>query len=345
MRAKYSEEVLKVPNITQSDPTAVYELFQDLKITESVTNHLLDPNKEVLNKQFKVKKLSDTDKDTTSSSSSIKAKPPSQPTLEETKDHRPKKIEIVKKPYTKLNTPAAKIAQWIEVPIKELREFCDYEIKYESVKAEDIICSICRYEHYDNMFGMSQATIEKLNYEMVHGAKNIDVVMFSRCKGHFYHKDCAEQLVKNKKSLRCAVCGAIYGVLEGDMPNGTMKVRTINNVHCAGYEKYGTIEIAYYIPNGVRDGISYYGASRIAYLPDNEEGRGVLALLRKAFDRKLTFIVGTSVTTGQTNCVVWSGIHHKTCTHGGSTSYGYPDPTYFNRVREELAARGVLPDG
>ncbi len=70
----------------------------------------------------------------------------------------------------------------------------------------------------------------------------------------------------------------------------------------------------------------------------------MLALLVKAFERKLTFIVGTSVTTGATDTVVWSGIHHKTNTHGGSSCFGYPDPTYFNRVTLELADRGVILD-
>jgi hypothetical protein len=36
---------------------------------------------------------------------------------------------------------------------------------------------------------------------------------------------------------------------------------------------------------------------------------------------------------------VWSGIHHKTNPQGGT--FGYPDPTYLNRVTLELADRGV----
>ena len=44
----------------------------------------------------------------------------------------------------------------------------------------------------------------------------------------------------------------------------------------------------------------------------------------------MTFIVGTSLTTGQTNTAVWAGIHHKTSSHGGP--FGYPDKTYFSRV-------------
>lgn len=42
--------------------------------------------------------------------------------------------------------------------------------------------------------------------------------------------------------------------------------------------------------------------------------------------------------------VVWQGIHHKTSTSGGTSMFGYPDPTYFQRVRDELAGRGVTED-
>jgi len=70
---------------------------------------------------------------------------------------------------------------------------------------------------------------------------------------------------------------------------------------------------------------------RTAYLPDNKEGREILALFEIAWERKLLFTVGRSVTTGQDNQVVWGGIHQKTSTSGGATSFGYPDPTYFDR--------------
>ena len=78
-------------------------------------------------------------------------------------------------------------------------------------------------------------------------------------------------------------------------------------------------------------------------MPDCPEGREILVLLRKAFDNRMTFVVGTSVTTGHQNVVVWNGIHHKTNISGGATAYGYPDPTYFNRVKQELADKGVFP--
>jgi len=64
-------------------------------------------------------------------------------------------------------------------------------------------------------------------------------------------------------------------------------------------------------------------------------------LLKEAFARKLIFTVGRSVTTGMDNQIVWNGIHHKTSTMGGVASFGYPDLTYFSRVKEELAAKGI----
>lgn len=45
---------------------------------------------------------------------------------------------------------------------------------------------------------------------------------------------------------------------------------------------------------------------------------------------------------GTENCIVWNGVHHKTRTSGGSARYGYPDETYFNRVKQEMALKGVV---
>lgn len=69
----------------------------------------------------------------------------------------------------------------------------------------------------------------------------------------------------------------------------------------------------------------------------------VLELLKTAWSRRLTFTIGTSVTTGESNTVVWNEIHHKTQvnnTHG----HGYPDPNYLENVTLELAAQGVVED-
>ena len=77
------------------------------------------------------------------------------------------------------------------------------------------------------------------------------------------------------------------------------------------------IECCYYKINTLFLGQRYSGTTRTAYLPDNNEGRHVLSLLKRAFDARLIFTVGTSHTTGLTNTVVWNDIHHKTNTRGG----------------------------
>lgn len=112
-------------------------------------------------------------------------------------------------------------------------------------------------------------------------------------------------------------------------------------VRCDGYPECGTIVINYSMASGKRGDIQFPGTHRTAYLPDNKEGNEVLNLLDEAFKRKLIFTIGRSVTTGRDNQIVWNGIHHKTNTAGGSSHFGYPDPTYFSRVKLELAAKGV----
>ncbi|KAJ7374754.1 E3 ubiquitin-protein ligase dtx3l [Desmophyllum pertusum] len=114
-----------------------------------------------------------------------------------------------------------------------------------------------------------------------------------------------------------------------------------------GYYDCGTITIDYSFPSGTQrpehpnPGQRYDGTHRTAYLPDNYEGREVLQLLRRAFDARMVFTVGTSVTSGQQNQVTWNDIHHKTSMSGGPQGFGYPDPGYLRRVKEDLAAKGI----
>ena len=67
----------------------------------------------------------------------------------------------------------------------------------------------------------------------------------------------------------------------------------------------------------------------------------MLELLKVAWDRRLTFTIGTSVTTGAVDTVVWNEIHHKTESNSNHSGHGYPDPGYLDRVLLELAAQGV----
>lgn len=76
-------------------------------------------------------------------------------------------------------------------------------------------------------------------------------------------------------------------------------------------------------------GKRFEGIQRTAYLPDNQEGKEVLHLLKKAFDQKLIFTVGTSVTTGMDNQVTWNDIHHKTSMTGGPGRYSSQISSFF----------------
>lgn len=167
-----------------------------------------------------------------------------------------------------------------------------------------------------------------------------EIVKLRKCKGHFFHKSCISQAFTSAESVKCPVCGQIYGDLTGSMPDGSMQVTLEPRVHCEGHPRCGTWVLLYAFPSGQLGGTAFTGTQRRAFLPNSAGGREVLRLLICAFYRRQSFTVGTSVTTGAANTVVWA-VHHKTNLSGGATKYGYPDETYFERVSEELAARGV----
>ncbi len=209
-----------------------------------------------------------------------------------------------------------------------------YKQKYEKSKERDK-CSICLCEFYEDELKMYEQNPNDIE---VFQNFQYNVVLLENCVDHFFHIECLDNLISGKTSFKCPVCSKIYGILTGNMPYGTFNAYKFNQ-RCQGYN-CDSIVIQYNFPNGQ----GYTGTSRTCYLPNNKEGREVLALLYIAFQRKLTFVVGTSITTGRKNTVVWNGIHHKTSLYGGPTYFGYPDPNYFNRVKEELAARGVTKE-
>ncbi|CAD8187421.1 unnamed protein product [Paramecium pentaurelia] len=211
-----------------------------------------------------------------------------------------------------------------ELYIKMKQDFSKFQMSIvdQPQFSEDgsiIVCPIC----YDPSFADSNIQ---------------DKYVVSMSCSHQFHYVCLQPLLNNN-FLKCPVCNQIVGQLKGDQPDGIMEVKTIKQ-RCEGY-KCNTIQIKYIFHNGLRNGKYFSGTTRFAYLPENEEGKYVLSLLRKAFDQKLVFTIGTSLTTGQDNCIVWNGIHHKTSLDGGPQNYGYPDPTYFDRVLDELKQKGI----
>lgn len=170
------------------------------------------------------------------------------------------------------------------------------------------------------------------------------VVQLSNCT-HKFHQDCIIPVVRGR-CVQCPVCLSCNGVMTGLQPPGTMDIIHVN-ASLPGYPGTDTIVVTYIIPDGMQipghpsPGLPFSGTEREAYFPATAEGARVVELLKIAFTRRLIFSVGTSATTGQSDCVIWNSIHHKTQPAGGAEQHGYPDPTYLSRVTEELAAVGV----
>uniref|UniRef100_A0A8C5WDI6 E3 ubiquitin-protein ligase n=1 Tax=Leptobrachium leishanense TaxID=445787 RepID=A0A8C5WDI6_9ANUR len=169
-----------------------------------------------------------------------------------------------------------------------------------------------------------------------------DKTILEKCK-HEFCKICIEKCLEQKPV--CPICTTRYGVVRGNQPDGTMRETMIHH-SLPGYDCH-TIQLDYHFSSGTQGdnhpnpGRPYHGTHRTAYLPDDTEGREILQLLRKAFDQRLVFTVGESRTTGAKDCVTWNDIHHKTSRHGGPGNFGYPDPQYLKRVRDELKAKGI----
>ncbi|XP_078668871.1 E3 ubiquitin-protein ligase TRIM71-like [Branchiostoma floridae x Branchiostoma belcheri] len=136
--------------------------------------------------------------------------------------------------------------------------------------------------------------------------------------------------------------------LKGNQPPGLMDWYTSHGTGLPGYVNCGTIVISYNFPDGIQGpehpnpGRPYKGNSWKAYLPNNKEGRDLVQLLKRAFDKRLVFTIRTClITTGATDTVIWNDIQHKTSILGGVFSDGYPDPEYLTRLRKQLAAKGI----
>jgi deltex len=64
-------------------------------------------------------------------------------------------------------------------------------------------------------------------------------------------------------------------------------------------------------------------------------------LILSVLDRYIFMLPNCILVTGLDNNIVWNGAHHKTSPCGGTSQYGWPDNTYFFRVKEELKSKGI----
>lgn len=223
--------------------------------------------------------------------------------------------------------------------VRKLYSICEFIILNNQTTKfnDDDKCGICLFELTEA--GITNDVHDNNEH---HNKCENHLIKIISCTNHYFHLDCLEKLIDNKDFFQCPVCTKISGIRKGDMPNGTMKGNIIKQ-KCDSYS-CPTIEIEYKFPDGISNGIKYTGTYRLCYLPLNEEGIEICGLLIEAFKRRLTFTIGTSLTTGVKNTVIWNGIHHKTNVSGGTLHYGYPDNTYFLRVSQELSSKGVLKD-
>lgn len=163
---------------------------------------------------------------------------------------------------------------------------------------------------------------------------------------HAFHEACILDAMNHID--KCPVCRKpISGKPQGKSPSGSMTTELMPAL-CPGFgDGCNTIELTYNIPSGIQrpyhenPNDRYDGTCRIAYVPNNEGGRGLLLRLKYAFRNGLTFRVGTSLTTGQKNQVTWTSIHHKTSLSGGA--HGFPDDSYISNCNSSLDALQVPP--
>jgi len=234
----------------------------------------------------------------------------------------------------------AALTNWINIGQRLLYERLKDQFDNKHRKdGENETCCVCMCELYE--YENFKDDPEKYTNEDL-----TDIVQLEHCEDHYFHKECILGCYSSHGDcLKCPVCTRIYGILKGDQPDGSMQIDFYpkSDMSAEDYSDCGVIQISYQFPDGHRNGVYYRGTSRTAYLPDNKEGNQILEMLKTAFHRRLSFTVGDSVTTGRKNVVVWNSIHHKTSLNGGTSNYGYPDPTYFFRVSNELAAKGIFP--
>ncbi|XP_078364698.1 E3 ubiquitin-protein ligase TRIM45-like [Oculina patagonica] len=163
--------------------------------------------------------------------------------------------------------------------------------------------------------------------------ENKEAVYPSQC-GHHFCKSC-----RNKLRL-CIMCGQDM-VIPGNQPAGHVTCRTDLEHSLPGYEDCGTIIIGCNFDKGIQGpehpnpGLRYWCLFCTAYLPNNPEGQEMCNLLKKAFDGRLLF------TIGEENTIVSNGIELKTSSSGDSAKCGYPDPGYLDRLKSQLAEKGI----
>ena len=138
---------------------------------------------------------------------------------------------------------------------------------------------------------------------------------------------------------------------QGPCPAGELTIR-LSKTPCPGFKPAcGTIELVYKIPDGPAQsafhphpGQPYTGAHRMAFLPDNAEGRRLLTRYQVAWLRGHSLEIGYSVALKRDNQVKWrDSLPHKTSLVASKTNpdFSFPDPKFLDKAEQALNALGV----
>lgn len=131
------------------------------------------------------------------------------------------------------------------------------------------------------------------------------------------------------------------GKTDKSLVKGTMTVRILTTpmiISTTGTSVDSVIQMnSEYEGGRTSDGV-YSGRRETAYLPNNEAGQMTLGLIIHAFKQGILYVPG-ELSTGEYGLV--RNIHQKTAMTGGTSSYGWPDDTYFERVMGELIDSGI----
>ncbi|KAL4503093.1 hypothetical protein ABPG72_014322 [Tetrahymena utriculariae] len=222
--------------------------------------------------------------------------------------------------------------------MKTIDDIFKQERGIQNQKWQEEICCICQCDLFENIDQYSQEDFLK----QLQNSSDEDPINLAHCESHFFHKSCLQMMIQSTY-IKCPVCSKIYGVMIGDQPPGTMQIYLDKYQSCDGYPNISTIVIEMNMNSTTKNGNYVPSTSRVGYLPNTKEARKILEMFKIAFKRRLLYTIGKSVTTGKDNRIIWNGVHFKTNTYGGSSSFGYPDPTYFQRVTQELSLKGIYP--
>jgi len=158
-----------------------------------------------------------------------------------------------------------------------------------------------------------------------------------------------EALIKSSSNtfIECPYCKTVYGTKMGNMPTTGRINHSIKSMALSGYENCGCFEIIFNFTPGIQgpehpnpgQPFNCHSFPRTAYLPDNKDGEMALHGIYMAWNQRMLFTIGTSITTGMSNTITWNDIHMKTRPSGGQ--HGYPDPNYIMNLRDDLTVRGI----